>query len=96
MKTSFKLSLIAILATLLPAMAEAQGRTPHTDSAAVGGDVGIFLPSDDELEPALSLDGFYEYYLSPARAFGSVSAGRAPSTTRDRRIASATSGSAAT
>ncbi len=65
MKTSFKLSLIAILATLLPAMAEAQRRTPHTDSAAVGGDIGIFMPSDDELEPALSLDGFYEYYLSP-------------------------------
>jgi hypothetical protein len=46
-------------------MAEAQGRTPRTDSAAVGVDVGLFRPSADILEPALSLDGFYEYYLSP-------------------------------
>jgi hypothetical protein len=46
-------------------MAEAQGRTPRTDSAAVGVDVGVFRPSDDVLEPSLSLDGFYEYYMSP-------------------------------
>jgi hypothetical protein len=65
MKTFVKISLIAIILGLSPSFAQAQGRTPRTGSAAVGGDIGVFMPSDDELEPALSLDGFYEYYLSP-------------------------------
>lgn len=65
MKTSVRLSIIAALLSLIPVMAEAQGRTPRTDSAAVGVDVGVFRPSEDALKPALSLDGFYEYYLSP-------------------------------
>lgn len=64
MKTFFKIPYLAIALALCPVMAEAQ-RTPRTDSAAVGGDVGIFRPSSDALDPALSLDGFYEYYLSP-------------------------------
>lgn len=65
MKTPFRLPIIAVALTLIPVMAEAQGRTPRTDSAAVGIDVGIFRPSEDALKPGLSLDGFYEYYLSP-------------------------------
>jgi hypothetical protein len=65
MKTFLKLSLIAAIVALFPDLAQAQGRTPRTDSAAVGGDIGMFRPSADQLEPALSLDGFYEYYLSP-------------------------------
>lgn len=64
MKTSVTLPLIAILAILLPSSAAAQ-RTPRTDSAAVGGEVGIFRPDADALDPSLSLDGFYEYYVSP-------------------------------
>ena len=65
MKTLSRIGVIAAAFALLPALVSAQGRTPRTDSAAVGGDVGLFRPSDDELEPALSLDGFYEYYWSP-------------------------------
>ena len=65
MNTFVKIPFLAIAVAFLPVMAEAQGRTPRTDSAAVGADVGIFRPSDDALEPGLSLDGFYEYYLSP-------------------------------
>jgi hypothetical protein len=65
MKTFLRVSAIAIVMTLFPVFAAAQGRTPRTDSAAVGGDVGIFRPTDDELGTSLSLDGFYEYYLSP-------------------------------
>lgn len=64
MNTAFKLPLIAALIALLPAAARAQGRTPHSDSAAVGGDIGVFRPSEDQLDSGLSLDGFYEYYLS--------------------------------
>ena len=65
MKRIITRSMLACAVTLLPAMVQAQGRTPTTDSAAVGGDVGLFRPSADQLEPALSLDGFYEYYFSP-------------------------------
>lgn len=65
MKTSFKLTILASVIGLLPAAVEAQGRTPRTGSAAVGGDVGIFRPSDDGLKSGLSLDGFYEYYMTP-------------------------------
>ena len=65
MKMLFRLPIIAVILPLVPVMAEAQGRVPRTDSAAVGGDIGVFRPSDDALKPSLSLDGFYEYYLAP-------------------------------
>jgi hypothetical protein len=54
--------LIAVLAT--PASAFAQGRVPHTDSAAVGGEVGVFLPRDGAYDAGPALEGFYEYYMS--------------------------------
>ena len=63
MKTLFKLPIIAAI-VLLPVIAEAQ-RTPRTDSAAFGADVGVFRPNEDALDSGLSLDGFYEYYMSP-------------------------------
>lgn len=65
MKRLITTSIIALALGLTPSIVQAQGRTPATDSAAVGFDVGLFRPSDDELKPALSLDGFYEYYFSP-------------------------------
>jgi hypothetical protein len=64
MKTFVRLPLLAIALTLVPSLAAAQ-RTPRTDSAAVGVDVGVFRPDADALDPSLSLDGFYEYYVSP-------------------------------
>lgn len=64
MKTLFKLPIMAAAIAFFPAVAEAQ-RTPRTGSAAVGGDVGVFRPSEDALDSGLSLDGFYEYYVSP-------------------------------
>jgi hypothetical protein len=54
--------LIAVLAA--PASAFAQGRVPHADSAAVGGEVGVFLPRDGAYDAGPALEGFYEYYLS--------------------------------
>ena len=65
MKNLFRLPIIAIVLLILPSMAEAQGRTPRTGSAAVGGDVGWFFPTDEALNASVSLDGFYEYYLAP-------------------------------
>jgi Outer membrane protein beta-barrel domain len=67
--SSSKLVAIALVLLTLPAAADAQGRrsrrAPHEGSAAIGGDIGVFLPSEDALESGLSLEGFYEYYLTP-------------------------------
>lgn len=63
MKTIVRSSILAIAVALAPSYVHAQ--TPQTDSAAVGGDIGIFLPRAEELKSGLNLEGFYEYYLSP-------------------------------
>lgn len=52
-------------ALFLPAAALAQGRVPAADSAAIGGDVGVFIPRGDGLDNGPVLEGFYEYYLDP-------------------------------
>jgi hypothetical protein len=55
-----------ILATSMVSISSpALAQTPRTDSAAVGADVGVFLPRADFLKSGIELDGFYEYYLSP-------------------------------
>jgi hypothetical protein len=53
------------LALGLPTLAAAQARVPDTDSAAIGGDIGIFLPREEGMKSGLALDGFYEYYFTP-------------------------------
>jgi hypothetical protein len=50
---------------VIPATAAAQRRVPATDSAAIGGDVGVFIARDERLDSGLALEGFYEYYFSP-------------------------------
>lgn len=48
----------------LPLPAFAQRRVPATDAAAIGGDIGLFLPRDPILSTGPAVEGFYEYYLS--------------------------------
>jgi opacity protein-like surface antigen len=36
---------------------------PHKGAAAVGGEIGAFLPKDDRLTTGLVVEGTYEYYL---------------------------------
>jgi outer membrane protein with beta-barrel domain len=48
-----------------PAVAVAQERAPHTGSTAVGFDVGVFAPSNDQLDNALILSALLEYYVTP-------------------------------
>ena len=48
---------------VLPSIASAQARMPHKDAGAIGGDVGIFFPQEDQLSTGLALEGFYEYYF---------------------------------
>ena len=57
-------SIVFVCSLLVPAAASAQ-RVPATDSGAIGGDVGVFVPSSDELDSSLALEGFYEYYFTP-------------------------------
>lgn len=65
MMTSRKPVAISFLLLTLPAFAAAQGRTPREGSAAIGGDIGVFLPAEEALDSGLALEGFYEYYLTP-------------------------------
>lgn len=65
MKRLIASSFIGVALVALPSMVQAQGRVPTTESGAIGGDVGIFMPRSDELNPGLSLDGYYEYYFAP-------------------------------
>jgi hypothetical protein len=40
-------------------------RVPATGSGALGGDVGVFVPRQTELTVGPTIEGFYEYYLTP-------------------------------
>ena len=62
--TFIKHFILTVCLMALPASALAQ-RVPHTDSAAIGGDVGIFLPREDGMKWGPVLEGFYEYYFEP-------------------------------
>lgn len=62
--TVFKHFILTVSLIALPAAAFAQ-RVPAADSAAVGGDVGIFLPRQDGMKWGPTLEGFYEYYFEP-------------------------------
>ena len=64
MKRLIRSSILAIVFALTPSYVHAQ-RTPHADTAAVGGDVGVFIPRDDALSWGPDLEGFYEYYITP-------------------------------
>ena len=60
MKTLITRSILLALVTVTPSIASAQ--TPRADSAAVGGDIGIFFPASDSMKSGPTLEGFYEYY----------------------------------
>jgi Outer membrane protein beta-barrel domain len=67
MKTSLKHSILTALLVALPSAAMAQ-RVPATDSGAIGGEVGLFIPREDGLSIGPTLEGFYEYYFSPRQS----------------------------
>ena len=51
------------LLVLIPATAMAQRRVPAAESGAIGGEVGLYLPRDENLSSGPVLEGFYEYLL---------------------------------
>jgi hypothetical protein len=58
----FRLLCIAAVLSIVPVPASSQ--TPDRGTIAIGADVGTLLP-DDAFEPALTLDGFAEWYATP-------------------------------
>lgn len=48
-----------------PAAVSAQGRMPHRDAGALVAEVGAFLPRQDGMATGPSIEGFYEYYMTP-------------------------------
>jgi opacity protein-like surface antigen len=63
MKARLLIAAVALIVGL-PGAGFAQGRMPHKDAGAIGGDVGIFLPQQDGMTTGPALEGFYEYYLT--------------------------------
>ena len=68
MKTLIQHFILTAMLVTLPSLALAQ-RVPDTDSGAIGGDVGLFIPREDALSVGPTLEGFYEYYFNPRSSF---------------------------
>jgi hypothetical protein len=64
MKTFIRYFILTMLLVSLPSAAIAQ-RVPATDSGAIGGEVGLFIPRQDGMKAGPMLEGFYEYYYTP-------------------------------
>jgi hypothetical protein len=58
-----RLLTLVVLVSALASPAWAQRRVPHKDSGAIGGEVGVFLPKQDNMDSGPVLEGFYEYYF---------------------------------
>lgn len=58
----FALGVAALLCA--PIAAAAQGRMPHHDAGAIGGDVGVFLPRQSGMTTGPGVSGFFEHYLT--------------------------------
>ena len=63
----YRMVQLAVLAAalVLPAHAAAQARQPAENAMAVGGALGVFLPSEDGLDNALYLEGQYQFQFTP-------------------------------
>lgn len=72
MRATFRMTAATVVTVVLMMMAmmsladnaNAQVRVPDAGMAAVGGDVGFYLPGDD-FNPAPTIAGSYEYYFTP-------------------------------
>ena len=63
MMSKARLLAAALVISILSTPAWAQRRVPHQDSAAIGGDVGVFLPKQEGMDAGPVVEGFYEYYF---------------------------------
>ena len=60
-----------LVVLVIPSAAFAQARMPHKDAGAIGGEVGVFLPSQDGMTTGPALEGF-------AQGMGSARQGACP------------------
>jgi Outer membrane protein beta-barrel domain len=58
-------ALVLTVFVLSASFVTAQERVPHKGSVAAGIDIGTFVPADDAFDPALLVNGLYEYYVTP-------------------------------
>jgi hypothetical protein len=58
-------ALLAALLLTLPSPAQAQRRQPAEGSLAVGGDIGVFIPTDELFGPSPAIEGHADFYVSP-------------------------------
>lgn len=56
--------LAGLLCFAAPSTSSAQP-VPNAGQMAAGGEVGVFLPSDDQLDGSFIVGGFFEYYFTP-------------------------------
>jgi len=63
MRTHLFGTFVLIMLTL-PAAAAAQQRMPHREGNAVGGEAGIFLPTQSGMSTGPGIDGTFEHYLT--------------------------------
>ena len=56
---------LALALAIAPGVVAAQERVPHAGSSAIGIDAGIFMPSQDNLDPSFLTGVTYEYYVTP-------------------------------
>ena len=59
-----RFSFVVFFLTLVSATALAQP-VPNAGQVAAGGEFGIFLPADDQLDPGLVAGGLIEFYATP-------------------------------
>jgi Outer membrane protein beta-barrel domain len=59
--SAIRLVLLAALLTAVPTLASAQ---PLPGQVAAGGDIGLFVPSDEQLDAGWMADGFVEFYAT--------------------------------
>ena len=60
MRTVETATILCVLLLGLPAASSAQGRMPHEDAGAIGGEIGVFLPKQDGMTTGPVVEGFYE------------------------------------
>jgi hypothetical protein len=60
--TAGRVALVIALLSLVPLPAAAQ---PRAGQVALGADIGVFFPADDQLDSGLMADGFVEFYATP-------------------------------
>ena len=60
--TALRVALAIGLLSLVPVPLAAQ---PRAGQVALGADVGVFFPADDQLASGLMADGFVEFYATP-------------------------------